>query len=102
MSRHKSCGCVRILGSFIQDDTIDDYIDRTQIDQEGAWGSDIEMALISHKLSINVASFNVATGNYGIWSPGILSPNEFGGNQSRPTIYIHYTGNHFNVVLSQE
>ena len=90
---------LRILGSIIEDDTIDDYIDRTQIDQEGAWGSDIEMALISHKLSINVASFNVATG---IWRPGILSPNEFGEDQSIPTIYIHYTGNHFNVVLSQE
>ena len=62
---------LQVLGSLIQDDTIDDYIDRTQIDQEGAWGGDIEMALISHKLKINVASFNVQTGHYWI-SPMIL------------------------------
>ena len=28
---------LQILGSIIEDDTIDDYIDGTQIDQEGAW-----------------------------------------------------------------
>ena len=43
---------LRILGSIIEDDTIDDYIDCTQIVEDGAWGGDIEMALISHKLRI--------------------------------------------------
>ena len=72
------------------------------MDQDGAWGTHVELTLISHMLSINVATFVVEEGRYGMYTPGIICPDEFGEDHSRTAIYMHYTGNHYNVVLSQE
>ena len=76
--------------------TVEEYIVHSQMDQLGSWGSEVEMALLAHRLGINIASFNARVGDYAMWSPGFISPNQYSED------YIHYTGDHFNVVLSQE
>ena len=54
---------LRLHGSLIGNyDTVEEYIVHSQMDQLGSWGSEVEMALLAHRLGINVASFN-ATAN---------------------------------------
>ena len=69
----------------------------------GSWGSE-EMALL--QLTDWVASFNACVGDYARsghgMSPGFISPSKYSEDYSLQTIYIHFTGDHFNVVLSQE
>ena len=67
-------GCWRLLPNFIdQDQSIDEYIERTRIDQRGVWGSSVEMA------------------------------DTYQEEYSRPTMYIEFANmDHFNVILSQE
>ena len=51
-------GCWRLLPNFIdQDQSIDEYIERTRIDQRGVWGSSVEMAVLAHMLGANIASY---------------------------------------------
>ena len=93
----------RLLGNLLANhNTIEDYILHSKMDQRGSWGSEVEMALLAHKLGINIASFNAPVGDYAVWSAGYFSPNQYGEDNSRPTIYLFFTGDHFNVVLSQE
>ena len=87
-----------------QDNTIEDYISRTRMEQEGAWGSQIDMAVLAHRLDVDIASFDVCGGNYSLWSRGLLQPDQhFDVEQIRPRIFIYYTAerNHFHVILSQ-
>ena len=94
---------LRLHGSLIGNyDTVEEYIVHSQMDQLGPWGSEVEMALLAHTLGINVASFNARVWDYATWSPGFISPNQYSEDYSIPTIYIHFTDDHFNVVLSQE
>ena len=66
-------GCWRLLPNFIdQDQSIDEYIERTRIDQRGVWGSSVEMAVLAHMLGANIASYNARLREYQLMSPGIL------------------------------
>ena len=52
---------IKLLIKFMpDDDIIEGYIARTRMEQEGAWGTNIEMAVLAHKLDVNIASFNVS------------------------------------------
>ena len=85
------------------DDTVEDYIVRTRMDHDGAWGTDKEITVLAHLLQINIVSFNVGLGQYGVWGPGCLDPATYPEDYSRPTLYILFVGNnHFNFMLSQE
>ena len=56
---------LRLHGSLIGNyDTVEEYIVHSQMDQLGSWGSEVEMALLAHRLGINVASFNARVGDY--------------------------------------
>ena len=69
----------RLLSNLIANhDTIEDYIIHSKMDQHGSWGSEVEMALLAHKLGINIASFNAPVGDYAVWSAGYFSPNQYG------------------------
>ena len=59
------------------DNTIEGYFAHTCIEQEGGWGSHIEMAVLAHKLDVNIASFNVDCGFYCLWSHCLLHPNDY-------------------------
>ena len=67
------------------------------MEQEGAWGTNIEMAVLAHKLDKNIASFNVSC--YTLWSHGLLHPSDhFTEDEIKPTIFIYYTGDHFGML----
>ena len=61
-----------------------------------------EMLVLAHVLGVNIAFYNKVLRSYQIYSPGVIEPDAFKEDNSRPTIYVVFTGNHFNVVLSQD
>ena len=81
--------------------SIDEYIERTRIDQRGVWGSSVEMAVLAHMLGANIASYNAHIREYQLMSPGIIDPDTYQEEYSRPTMYIEFANmDHFNVILS--
>ena len=72
------------------------------MDQLGVWGTETEMLVLAHVLGVNIASYNKVLRSYQIYSPGVTESDAFQEDNSRPTIYIVITGNHFNVVLLQD
>ena len=86
-----------------QDQSIDEYIERTRIDQPGVWGSSVEMAVLAHMLGANIASYNEHLWEHQLMSPGIIDPDTYQEEYCRPTMYIEFANmDHFNVILSQE
>ena len=50
----------KLLNTTISDyDSIDDYICRTRMEQDGKWGTNVEMAVLAHLLNFHIASFDV-------------------------------------------
>ena len=82
--------------------TIDEYIEHSHMDRNYTWGSHTEMIVLAHMAGVNIASYNTLVRDYDFLSPGLIDINVYPEDNSRPTIYITYTGNHFNVVLSQD
>ena len=73
------------------------------MDREGVWGTTTELLAFCHMASVNIASYNTDDGSYHVLGPGVIEPDTFPQDDSRPTIYIVFTGgNHFNVTLSQD
>ena len=92
----------RLIPNHINEMTLEDYITNSQIDQLGVWGTETEMLVLAHVLEVNIAFYNQVLRSYQIYSPGVIEPDAFQEDNSRPTIYVVFTGNHFNVVLSQD
>ena len=61
-----------------------------------------EILVLAHLLGINIGSYNSVDMAYQVLSPGVIDFEAFQEVYSRPTIYIVFTGNHFDVVQSQE
>ena len=93
---------MNLLSGYITDLTIDQYIERTQMDCNYVWGTQNEILTFAHMAGVNIASYNTNDRHYEYFKPGVIDINVFPDDNSRPTIYIQYTGNHFNVVLSQD
>ena len=55
----------------------------------------------AHRLGSVICVGDYARSGHGM-SPGFISPSKYSEDYSLQTIYIHFTGDHFNVVLSQE
>ena len=56
--------CMRLLVGLVDDVTIDDYIQRTRIDEEGTWGSQTEMYVLAHRTGLNIFSINTRARMY--------------------------------------
>ena len=93
--------CQNLLAGFITETTIQEYIDHTHMHCNGVWGTQNEMLVLAHMAEINVASFNRCERHYNFIFPGVIDYNTYPDDYTRPCIYLEYTGNHFNVVLSQ-
>ena len=91
--------CMRLLTNYIVESTIEHYIAHSCMDQRGIWCSTTEILVIAHLLGINIASYNSADMVYQVLSPGVIDFEAFQEDYFRPTIY---TGNHLDVVQSQE
>ena len=96
--------CRRLLENYIPEySTLEEYIQHTHMDREGVWGTTTELLAFCHMASVNIASYNTDEGSYHVLGPGVIEPDRFPQDDSRPTIYIVFTGgNHFNVTLSQD
>ena len=81
--------------------SVEEHLARTRMDQDGSWGTDVEVTAISHLLGVNIAMYDVLIDDYVTRGPYLVDPRQRIDN-TRPTIYITFTGNHFNFVESQE
>ena len=72
------------------------------METNGVWGSQNEMLALAHMAGVNIFSFNEIDRHYHIHSPGVIDYNAYPKDYTKPSIYLKYTGNHFNVVVSQE
>ena len=96
--------CWRLVRVFmLEDDSIEEYLQRTNMAQDGVWGSTTEMLVFAHLAGVNIASYNANDGSYHMLAPGVIEPDRFPQDDSRPTIYLLFSdGNHFNVTVSQD
>ena len=102
---HMRCteACMCLLDSHMGDDvvTIDEYIEHSRMDRNYSWGTHNEMLVLAHMAGLNMASYNTIERQYHFHNPGMIDINAYPDDNSRPTIYITYTGDHFNLVQSQ-
>ena len=91
-----------LLGGYISDLTIDEYIEHSQMAHNYVWGSQNEMFVLAHMAGVNIASYNTIERQYHFQNPGVIDINAHPNDNSWPCLYVQYTGNHFNVVLSQD
>ena len=92
----------RLLVNYISEATLQQYITNSRMDRQGTWGTIVEMLVLAYMVGVNVYSYNLNDWNYLNFSPGVIDYETYPENYARHGIYFIYTGNHFNVVLSQE
>ena len=88
-------------GNLMMQENLEEYLVQSDMQCNGVWGTDVEVVVAAHLLDVNIAMFNVPVGDYvvrGTWLVNHAQPMD----NTRPTMYISYTGNHFDVILSQE
>ena len=81
--------------------SLEEHIARTNMALDFVWGTDIEVAIACHLLDVNIAMYCVTQGDYVVRGPWLVNVPQVTDN-TRPTMYISFTGNHFDVMLSQE
>ena len=92
-----------LLVNYIDEVTIEEYIEASHMDQDGAWGTTAEMLVLAHILEANIASYNSDDKRYQVYSLGVIDYEVYGEDNSWPTPYDIFTdSNHLNVMLSQE
>ena len=89
--------CTRLVGCTIQE-----YLEETQMHCNYTWGIDRELFVLAHMAVVNIANYNTNDEYYHFHTPGVIGGDTYPDDNSRPSIYIQYTGDHFNVVLSQD
>ena len=95
-----------VHGLYLEDNLmmqegLEEYLVQSDMQCNGVWGTDVEVVIAAHLLDFNIAMFNVPAGDYVVHGPWLVNHAQPMDN-TRPTMYILYTGNHFNVILSQE
>ena len=81
--------------------SLEAHIARTNMALDFVWGTDIEVAIACHLLDVNIVMYCVTQGDYVVCGPWLANVPQVIDN-TRPTKYISFTGNHFDVMLSQE
>ena len=81
--------CMRLLAGHIDDVTINNYLQRTRIDEEGTWGSQTEMYLLAHMTGLNLFSFNTQARMYAYILPGHID-QERGPDTSSHIYSVHW------------
>ena len=80
---------------------IDQYIQSTSMDCDGTWGSAIEIACLSHMLQAPIYVYDVSheIPRYTAYFPSTID-RSLTNNINTMSLYIYFTGNHFNVITS--
>ena len=76
--------------------SVEDYLTRTSMASVGEWGTDFEMCLLAHMLDTVVYSYKAGQFWIACFLKGI--DHSLPEDVSKRSLYIYYTGNHFNVV----
>ena len=76
--------------------SVENYLARTNMANEGAWGTDLEMSLLAHMLDIVVYSYKAGQFWIACFPKGI--DHSLPEDVNKKSIYIYYTGNHYEVV----
>ena len=79
--------------------SIQRYIASTGMDRDSTWGTDIEMLSLAHMLQTPVHSYSQPLGAWQRYSPHNVETQLRDDYQQR-SMYLFFTGNHFNVVGS--
>ena len=70
-----------------------------KMDQDSAWGTDIEMLTLAHLLNTSILSYSVQHGSWQRYSPYHVDRSLVDDFQQM-SMYIVHDYNHFNVVCS--
>ena len=79
--------------------SIQEYITSKRMDQDSAWGTDIEMLTLAHLLNTPILSYSVEHGSWQRYSPHHVDRSLVDDFQQL-SMYIVHDYNHFNVVCS--
>ena len=79
--------------------SIQSYITSTGMDQDGTWGTEIEILSLAHMLQTPIHSYSQQIGRWQRYSPHHVD-RQLRDNYEQKSMYLLYTGNHFNVVSS--
>ena len=53
---------------------VEEHLARTRMDQDGSWGTDVEVTAISHLLGVNIAMYDVQIDDYVTRGPYLVDP----------------------------
>ena len=81
--------------------SVEEYIQQTAMDRDGTWGSAIEIATLSHMLHVPIYVYDVSheISRYTAYFPSLID-RSLTNHIRCMSLYIHFTGNHFNVITS--
>ena len=77
------------------------YLQSTAMDRNGTWGSAIEIACLSHMLNAPIYVYDISheVSRYIAYFPCTIE-RSLSNDINCMSLYIYFTGNHFNVITS--
>ena len=89
------------VGINVNHSIVDEYINDTQIDTNGAWGTAVEIFALTHLLNTHIISYSRVNGTWQLHSPSHVDPSlQVYESDSDCVMFLYHTGNHFKVVQS--
>ena len=76
--KHMQSTEVRITFNYIDEVTIEEYIETSHMDQDGARGTTAEMLVLAHMLEANITSYNSDDKKYQVYSLGVIDYEAYG------------------------
>ena len=90
----------RLIETAITAPTVQEYIANSGVDRQGAWGGVAEIFVLASMVGANVYLYRMQNYFFEICTPTVvIHPDNYG---AQSMYIILYTGDHFNVMLSQE
>ena len=81
--------------------SVDEYINDTQMNRNGAWGGSVEMFALAHLLDVRVISYSRENATWQLHAPSHVDPSlGIYESDSDAAMFLYHTGNHFKVVRS--
>ena len=89
------------VGINVNYNSVDDYINDTRMDTDGAWGSSVEMFALAHLLSTRIISYSRESTMWQLHAPSHVDPSlRIYETDSDCAMFLYHTGNHFKVIRS--
>ena len=89
------------VGINVNHNSVDEYVNDTQMDIDGAWGSSVEMFALAYLLNTRIILYSRGSHTWQLHSPSRVDPSLwFYESDSDCALFLYHTGNHFKVVPS--